>query len=110
MKRINDTPNPAYKRTGVASYASLLSKYNFAPTTAGPYQIIQEQKRSFKNALRPKSKKDTHLVLRKVKDNRKPGAVKAKDRQNDALYICPVEIRTPPQTIYLHFNTGSSDL
>ncbi|KAF1360892.1 aspartic proteinase precursor [Lizonia empirigonia] len=90
LKRINVKPNPAYEKAGTASYASLLKKYDFTPTTAGPYQMIEEKKRSFKNAFRPKSKKQTKPVLRKVEDDGKPGEVKAEDQQNDALYICPL--------------------
>lgn len=109
LKRINVQPNPVYEMAGLASYASLLNKYGFAPTTAGPFQMIEEQTRTFKNAFKPKSKKTTRPVLRKIEDNGKPGAVKAEDKQNDALYICPVEIGTPPQTMNLHLDTGSSD-
>lgn len=59
LKRINVKPNPAYEKAGVASYASVLKKHDFAPTTAGPFQKIEEKKRSFKNAFRPKNKKET---------------------------------------------------
>lgn len=110
LKRINVKPNPAYEKAGVASYASLLSKYGFTPTTAGLYQKREQTTRTFKNALRSKRKRETKPVLRKVEEDGKPGEVKAEDQQNDALYICPVEIGCPPQVMNLHFDTGSSDL
>jgi len=65
--------------------------------------------KNLKNFFKRKDKKATTPVLRKVEDD-KTGEVKAEDQQNDALYIYPVEIGTPPQIMNLHSDTGSSDL
>ncbi|KAG9190947.1 hypothetical protein G6011_09035 [Alternaria panax] len=106
LKRISIIPNPACKRAGMNQYASILQKYDFAPTTEGPFQVVDVATKNLKNLFKPKDKKATTPVLRKVEDD-KVGQVKAEDQQNDALYTCPVEIGTPPQIINLHFDTGT---
>jgi hypothetical protein len=50
------------------------------------------------------------MQLKKIGEDGRRGEVKAQDQQNDSLYICPVQIGTPPQTMNLNFDTGSSDL
>ncbi|CAN9290302.1 unnamed protein product [Alternaria sp. RS040] len=82
---------------------------NLACERAGPFQIVNVATKNLKNFFKPKDKKATTPVLQKVED-RKTGEVKAEDQQNDALYICPVEIGTPPQIMNSHFDMGSSDL
>ncbi|KAF2865293.1 aspartic proteinase precursor [Massariosphaeria phaeospora] len=110
LRRINVIPNPKYERAGMRSYASLLKKYDFTPTTEGPFQKIDQTAKTVQNLFRPPKRRSTNMVLTKVSDDGKPGAIKAEDQQNDSLYLCPVEIGTPPQTMNLDFDTGSSDL
>ncbi|ORY01118.1 aspartic proteinase precursor [Clohesyomyces aquaticus] len=108
-KRINAIPNPKYERGGMQSYASMLKKYDFAPTTEGPYQKIDEVKKGVKKLFQKKGSPPPKLLAR-IDEAGKPGAIKAEDEQNDSMYLCPVEIGSPPQTLNLDFDTGSSDL
>ena len=49
-------------------------------------------------------------VLHKTSSAGQTGDVPAEDVQNDSMYLCPVTIGTPGQTLNLDFDTGSADL
>jgi len=133
LTRIPVIKNPNYKPAGLKSYAYLLNKYQFAPTLDGPFQMIdllvgqgkaglEQTADTFKNLGIPIGKDDLKKLLgakSKVakprqlvakRDAAKPGLVGGQDQQNDSMYLCPVQIGTPAQTLNLDFDSGSSDL
>jgi len=119
--RVNVFQNPRYKKSGIKSYVWLLNKYNINPTLDGPYVCHTHVHHQGKYGTPPGvgGRSSVAYKLQKKIDATSSGGssatgttgeVGAQDMQNDALYLCPVQIGTPAQTLLLDFDTGSSDL
>ncbi|PIG69591.1 aspartic endopeptidase (AP1) [Aspergillus arachidicola] len=86
--------------------------YRFTPTKGGPYFVsssIHQTGRQYANQPIG-GKAQVQHVLRKRVAGAQTGKVPADDPQNDSLYLAPVSIGTPAQTVNLDFDTGSADL
>jgi len=117
--RIGIYQNPHYKKSGLKSYVWLLKKYNFAPTLEGPYFSgpevhhqgkFQSLTDKVKHAVGGKTTIHQKVLQKRGATGTAASHVSADDIQNDSLYLTPVQIGTPAQTLYLDFDTGSSDL
>ena len=104
--------NPAYQRSGPKSYVSLLKKYNFAPTTEGPYFVANKVQHHGKFAGKHPVGGRTRIqpCLQKRSADDQAGEVPADDEQNDVEYLCEVAIGSSGQKLKLDFDTGSADL
>ncbi|THC96384.1 hypothetical protein EYZ11_004155 [Aspergillus tanneri] len=89
-----------------------MRKYHFQPTRDGPYSIG----RTIHQTGRPFSSKPVggrvrfHDIMQKQFSDKELQQVDADDIQNDTLYLVPVSIGTPPQSLNLVLDTASTDL
>lgn len=119
LQKIKVVRNKNYKASGPKSYVYLLDRFGFQPTKPGPYchekSVEQTGLAQAHIKVGGRARFSQTLVKKESPDTAGPtsgpaGQVTAEDQQSDSLYLCKVDVGTPPQTLMLDFDTGSSDL
>lgn len=99
--KINQVPNQAYtgRRKGPLAIAKAYSKFG----VSYPDELVTVLEKLVKEELKVSNSTGNSTKAPQ-------GEVAAIPEAFDSEYLCPVQIGTPPQTLNLDFDTGSSDL
>lgn len=106
LKQVRNTAyNAKFSRHGALAREKAYLKYN-ASLPIELSTAVSRVRKTFRAAL---ADFDIELDLN-LKDKRATGSAVTTPEQYDVEYLTPVQIGSPPQTLNLDFDTGSSDL